>query len=269
MADLEPTTRNEEAPWSAFDPYGYWKSNYEDIFPEDEQIIRYASHFLIEACDGRAPIKAAVDVGAGTNLYPALLMLPWTKRIVFTDYAASNIDWLSENLADAPDEWAWQPFWNLMAGMPGYRNIEQPRRRLATGHDICHLSVFDLPARTWDLGSMFFVADGITSDRVEFESAVRTFLAALVPGAPFMMAFMEHSAGYEVSGVRFPAIEVTPESLNTLLDGLPVTGTKILRTDSSVRRLRTGYDAMLLTTGYVAHDGSGDAQGPRACADPL
>src|SRR5580658_6005193 len=258
MVDCERTTQNDAAPWSDFDSDGYWKDNYATVFPEDAQIIRCASNFLIEACKGRTPIKAAVDVGAGSNLYPALLMLPWARRIVFTDYAKANIDWLSAYLADAPGDWAWQPFWDMVTDLPGYRDVEQPRRRLATNHEIRRLSVFDLPARTWDLGSMFFVADGITSDRVEFESAVRTFLAALVPGAPFMMAFMEHSAGYEVSGVRFPAIEVTPESLNTLLDGLPVTGTKILRTDSSVRRLRTGYDAMLLTTGYVAHDGSGD-----------
>jgi hypothetical protein len=255
MADREPSTRNDAASWSDFDADGYWKNNYASVFPEDAQIIRRASNFLIEACGGRPPIRSAVDVGAGTNLYPALLMLPWTERIVFTEYAPANISWLSEKLGDAPGEWAWQPFWDLMAGLPGYGNVEQPRRRLAAGHDICRLSIFDLPRRTWGLGSMFFVADGMTSDKAEFESAVRSFLSALTPGAPFMMAFMEGSAGYDVSGVRFPAVGVTPGSLDTLLAGLPVVGTDVLRTDNSVRRLRPGYDAMLLVTGYVADDG--------------
>ncbi len=78
-----------------------------------------------------------MDVGAGANLYPALLMLPWAEHIVFTEYAASsNFHWLSENLADAPGEWHWQPFWDLVAGLPGYRAVEQPRRRLAAVHEI-------------------------------------------------------------------------------------------------------------------------------------
>jgi len=56
-----------------------------------------------------------------------------------------------------------------------------------------------------DLGSMFFVADGISSAEAEFEAAVRSFLGALTPGSPFMTAFMEGSGGYDVSGVQFPA----------------------------------------------------------------
>jgi hypothetical protein len=181
--------------------------------------------------------------------------LPWTEHIVLTEYSPANIDWLSDNLADALGEWAWQPFWDLVAGLPGYGSVEQPRRRLATCHGIHRLSIFDLPRHTWDLGSMFFVADGITSDKAEFESAVRSFVNALTPRAPFMMAFMEGSSGYNVSGISFPAVEVTLKSLSALLAGLPVTGTKILRTDNSARRVRPGYDAMLLATGYVVDDG--------------
>lgn len=257
MADDEAGTRNDAAPWSHFDANGYWKNNYSFIFPEDAQIIRRASNFLIESCGGRPPIRTAVDVGAGANLYPALLMLPWAEHIIFTEYAPTNISWLSENLADGPGEWAWQPFWDLLAGLPGYGNVENPRRRLANGHDIRRLSIFDLPRYAWGLGSMFFVADGITSDEGEFESAVRSFLRALTPGSPFMMAFMEGSGGYDVSGVSFPAIRITLRSLNALLARLPVTGIDILRTDNSIRRLRPGYDAMLLVTGYVVGDRPG------------
>jgi hypothetical protein len=66
------------------------------------------------------------------------------------------------------------------------------------------------------------------------------------------MAFMEGSDGYDVRGRRFPSVSVTPRSLDALLAELPVTGTSVLRTDNSVRRLGPGYDAMLLVTGLVA-----------------
>jgi hypothetical protein len=99
---------------------------------------------------------------------------------------------------------------------------------------------------------MFFVADGMTEDEEEFEAAIRSFLNALMPGSPFIMAFMEGSTGYDVDYASYPAIKVTLTSLNALLADLPVTRTSVLRTDNTVRRLRDGYDAMLLVTGFVA-----------------
>jgi len=254
MVGREHGTPEDEALWSRFDAEGYWKANFSSLFPEDEEIIRFASAFLNRACAARTPVAEAIDVGSGTNLYPALLMLPWAERIVLTEYATANIDWLAENLADEDGEWSWQPFWDLMADLPAYRAVGQPRHRLAACHEIRQLSVFELPARSWSLGSMFFVADGMTDDDAEFEAAVRSFLRALTAGAPFLMAFMAGSDGYEVSGVPFPAVRVSLESVRELLGRLPVTGTDLLRTDRTVRPLRHGYDAMVLVTGYVAAD---------------
>jgi hypothetical protein len=252
MAEREPSLRNDTVDWSDFDADEYWKFNFATVLPEDAEIIEYASKFLIAACETPGRFKAAVDVGAGTNLYPGLLMLPWAERIVFTEYAEPNIDWLRKHLAEESGEWQWQRFWDLVAREPCYQDIGQPRRSLAAAHEVRTLSIFDLPPLTWDLGSMFFVADGITEAPEEFEAAVRAFLGALVPGSPFLMAFMEGSTGYDVHGVRFPSVRVTPESLDALLTHLPVTGASMLRTDNSIRRLRPGYDAMLLVTGWVA-----------------
>jgi hypothetical protein len=144
------------------------------------------------------------------------------------------------------------PYWELVADLPGYRTVGDPRRELADAYEIRRQSIFDLPERTWDLGTMFFVADGMTTVQAEFEAGVRTFLAALLPGSPFLMAFMEGSRGYEVDGKPFPSVEITPRSLAALLADLPVTGASVLRTDNSVRPLRPGYDAMLLVTGFTA-----------------
>jgi len=252
MADSDPTVRNGAVRWSDFDAGAYYMINYVSVLPEDAEIIQCASKFLIEACGPPSSLRRAVDVGAGTNLYPSLLMIPWAEHIVFTEYASGNIDWLRENLAGTSGEWPWQPFWDLVARLPCYEAVDDPRRRLAAVHEIRTLSIFDLPPRTWDLGSMFFVADGMTTDEAEFEAAVRAFLDALLPGSPFLMAFMEGSTGYDVHGQRFPSVEVTPRSLDALLAELPVTGTSVLRTDNSVRRLRPGYDAMLLVTGLIA-----------------
>jgi len=252
MAQHEPSLRNDAVAWSNFDADEYWKFNFASVLPEDKEIIEFASKFLITACVPPGRPKKAVDVGAGTNLYPGLLMLPWAESIDFTEYASDNIRWLNENLADTSGEWRWQPFWDLVARQPSYRDVKEPRRQLAAAHKVHSLSIFDLPPHTWDLGSMFFVADGMTDDPAEFEAGVRAFLGALKPRALFLMAFMEGSDGYDVHGVQFPSVRLTHQSLKELLARLPVVEHAVLRTDNTIRRLRPGYDAMLLATGWVA-----------------
>jgi TIR domain-containing protein/NNMT/PNMT/TEMT family protein len=251
MVELGRSSRNDAVAWSDFDADEYWKFNFAAVLPEDAQIIQYASRFLIEACKAPKRFETAVDVGAGTNLYPGLLMLPWAKHITFTEYAESNVDWLKKHLVKTPEAWRWQPFWDLVTGQQYYRDVADPRRELAEAHEVLRGSIFDLPRRTWDLGSMFFVADGITDDEAEFEAAVRAFLGSLKPDSPFLMAFIEGSSGYEVNGVRFPSVRVTMGSLEALLAGLPVKVDGLLRTDNRFPALRPGYDAMLLVTGWV------------------
>jgi NNMT/PNMT/TEMT family len=253
MEDRDPETSNDSAAWSDFDADEYWKFNYASVLPEDAEIIRFASNFLINACQSSTQLKRAVDVGAGTNLYPSLLMLPWAEHIVLTEHpqAKSNIQWLNENLAAPTDEWPWQHFWDLVAERPGYRDVTDPRSRLAASHEVLRTSVFDLPERRWDLGSMFFVADGMSTKMEEFEDGVRKFLGSLIPGSPFVMAFMEGSDGYDVSDVRFPAVNIKKKQLEKLITSLPVSGTDILRTDKSRRPLRPNYEAMLVVTGFV------------------
>jgi hypothetical protein len=125
MADRRSGGPNNAAPWSEFDAEGYWRFNYDSLLPEDAQIIRHASDFLINACEGRV-VRCAVDVGAGTNLYPALLMLPWTQRIVFTEFAPANIDWLNQNLPTLPANGLGSPSGTSWRGCPGTGTSSNP-----------------------------------------------------------------------------------------------------------------------------------------------
>lgn len=260
MADVDANVlRNADAPWNIFSPHDYWRRNYSKLQPEDREIIRRVSHFLVSAFAARPPVQRAIDVGAGTNLYPALLMLPWTEQILLTDFSKSNVDWLHDQLTDNVSPWPWRRFWREMRKAKEYSDVSKPHKRLREacvsepGHaGIEQLSVFDLPKAQWNLGTMFFVAESITQDPVEFRAAVAAFIGALTPGAPFAAAFMAGSDGYPVEGTHFPALPIKPDDVRQHLTELGVREPSVDLLDTK-HRVRDGYAGMIVATGFVSN----------------
>ena len=253
---------NTEAPWNSFSPQDYWRHNYQDLHAEDREIISRVSHFLISAFADRAPARRAIDVGSGTNLYPALLMLPWAERILLADYVESNVDWLRAEIANDGGPWAWHPFWLELRAEKGYCEVARPRERLREAcasepeyAGIERWSIFDLPEGRWDLGTMFFVAESITQKPKEFLAALEHFVGALQPDAPFAAAFMAGSAGYEVAGTAFPAVPITRDDVERHLTELGVREptVELLETKPGVR---DGYTGMIVATGFASNRGS-------------
>ncbi|HSV67126.1 MAG TPA: SCO2525 family SAM-dependent methyltransferase [Mycobacteriales bacterium] len=243
--------RNSDVSWSEFDSIAYWKHNYRTLHENDGQIIRAVGKFFVECFDGSAApaVAHSVDVGSGANLYPALTALPWSRHITLTDYAEPNIAWLRHNVSDQNGPWAWQPFWDELGDLPAYASVASPRKALAERHKVEQTSVFDLPQRRWGLGTMFFVAESITSDYAEFELAMLRFLEALTPRAPFACAFMSGSEGYDVGPSWFPAVDITDQDVRDLLS------TKAVNLDvqqfKTEKPLREGYESMILALGRV------------------
>jgi hypothetical protein len=254
MADDDAKVRrNADALWNMFSPDDYWRQNYSELQPEDQEIIHRVSEFFSAALEGQPPVRRAIDVGAGTNFYPALLMLPWAEQILLADFSKSNVQWLHEQLtADDTSEWQWDCFWREMQKLKKYRDLDQPRERLREACVSEERSVFDLPRAQWDLGTMFFVAESITEDPEEFRAAVNDFVAALTPGAPFAAAFMEGSAGYAVDGTDFPALPIKPEDVKLHLSELGVHEPNVIRLETS-HRVRDGYEGMIVATGFAGN----------------
>jgi hypothetical protein len=259
MTDVDTNVlRNADASWNMFSSHDYWLRNYSKLQAEDQEIIRRASHFLVSAMAGCPRAQRAIDVGAGANLYPALLMLPWTEQILLADFSKSNVNWLHDQLASRIPPWPWRRFWREMRKAKGYSEVSRPRERLREacvsepGHaGIEQLSVFDLPKARWNLGTMFFVAESITGDPVEFRAAVAAFVGALTPGAPFAAAFMAGSDGYAVNGTRFPALPIKPDDVRRHLIELGVREPSVDLLDTKPG-VRDGYAGMIVATGFAS-----------------
>lgn len=252
---LTTPRRNDAFPWDRFDVWSYFKHNYMRLRDDDQQILRLVGrHFARTAGRSGWPAQArGLDVGTGPNLYPALAMLPFCSTITLCERAQTNVDWLRTEVAHFGD--TWDPFWNTLRGYAAYRDVHDPRAALAVKADVRKGNIFDLRGEPFDIGTMFFVAESCTADPTEFTQAVRSFIGALRPGAPFAAAFMLGSRGYDVGDFHFPAVHLTRHDIQQSLSGLVHRGSLRrtsslkVRTITTAEPLREGYDGMVLALG--------------------
>jgi hypothetical protein len=253
---------NADFPWDDFDSANYFDHNYSVLRHDDQQILEAIRDFFV-AADlplARDPLTRdpltrdlaagqplrGLDLGAGTNLYPTLAMLPFCADVTLWEFSARNCEWLRNEIRGYSS--SWDKFWEQLTVARPYQSVSDPRRTLADRTEVRQGSVFDLPAAQWDIGTMFFVAESLTSSMDEFAAATHRFIAALRPGAPFAAAFMENSAGYDVGDTRFPAVAVTQESVRACLE--QVGGQlEMQHIDAGINPLRDGYSGMILVTG--------------------
>jgi hypothetical protein len=249
---MMPRGQNVDFDWNGFDTAVYYAHNYLSLRDDDRQIIEHVGdHFA--ATLGNDQGLRGIDVGTGPNLYPALTMLPFCAKVTLFEHARTNLDWLHEQNKNKWPSWddAWGQCWKVLSDRPVYQQFDDPRNKLAERVDIKSGNVYKLsPAKPYDIGTMFFVAESITERESEFRSAVDHFLDALVPGAPFAIAFMEHSAGYHVADHQFPATDIDGGTVDGCLKRR-VTDVDIRRIETGDKPLRDGYTGMLLALGRV------------------
>ena len=237
---------NDQFDWDLFDSDAYCAHNYRAVRDDDRQILATVRDFFAAA--DIAPTARGVDVGSGANLYPALGMLPFCAHLDLWEYSASNVAWLRRQVAGFDDNWL--DFWQLYQENPVYRGLTDPRGALTERTEVHQASVFDLPARAWDVGTMFFVACSLSTDLAEFRRAVQTFVRALRPGAPFATAFMVKSQGYHVGERWFPAVAIDADEVRQCLASV-ATGSVVTQVDVG-DPLRDGYGGMIVAIGRAA-----------------
>jgi hypothetical protein len=234
--------RNSEAAWDQFDPEIYYDDNYRTLLRVDRDILELLGGFFAGSglVDGRG-----IDVGAGANLYPSLAMLPFCRHIELRDFAEPNVAWLRKQAPHYGE--AWNGFWDVLAGHAAYRQIASPRSVYAERVAVEHGDVFALEPRSWDIGTMFFVACSLSTTMDEFRAAVERFVGALRPGAPFAAAFMLRHTSYEIGGLDFPGVWLTASDLDAVFRAL---GASFTVTEIDTRQTR--FAGMALVLGRTA-----------------
>jgi hypothetical protein len=256
-APVDAPTSNSDFPWDNFDTDKYLDHNYHQLRDDDAQIVEIVGAYFAEKCadwTARSGLRG-IDVGTGANLYPTLAMLPFCDQIRLLEFSASNCAWLKQQHTDDWPSWpdTWKNFWDVLCRRPEYGQFTgvDMGRELSRRTEVVQGSVLELEVRreeAFDIGTMFFVAESISPQHGEFSTAMRLFLDALREGAPFAIALMEHSKGYQVGDNHFPATDIDTEDVREFLGG-SADDVVVERVGPGDNPLRDGYTAMIIACG--------------------
>jgi hypothetical protein len=236
---------NSDALWDDFDAGDYLAHNFLSLRADDREIVLGLKSFM-EGQDLPLRSLKVLDIGPGTNLYPALVMAPWLQSIDFIEVAPRNRAYLENQTQQLDDNW--QLFWDLLATDEPWASTD-PQNVLSNHSTVVDGDIFLLPQSHWDVGLMFFVAESLSDLEEEFVSAFERFLQAVRPGGLVLAAFMEGSEGYEVGGIRYPAFGIRSEHVDRVVSG-HLDSYEISRIGAEDDPLRDGYTGMLWLTGH-------------------
>jgi hypothetical protein len=250
---------NAEASWDLFDSHAYVDHNYRFLRSDDAQILHivrdhFSDYFRQKPGDPGSPGSPVlgIDVGAGANLYPALSMLPWCDTITLFERSATNVKYLEGQRPHYDAHW--NEFWDVLREKDAYRDLphdEDPRARFRRTVEVEQGDLFSLDRfrGRWSMGTMFFVAESMSTSYQEFATGVERFMRALAPGAPFAAAFMEGSQGYKVGDRFFPACSVTETEVLAALAPYAEKDVRITPIGMPGGALRPGYEGMIVACG--------------------
>jgi len=246
--------------WDKFDPLEYAKRNYENMLPEDKIIIESVSKAIKEYGIKKNQFENAADVGAGPNLYPAMLLSPYVKgKIDLIEYSSSNRQYLEKVLGNNPQgeylehKENWIKYSKIIESMSEEDNkdsFDKTKDKIA----IKAGSIYDLPQKQYSAVSSFFCTESITDKPKEFQKALESLMSSLRPGGLFVVTHMVGSEGYYAGeGTKFPAVNFSEDDLKRAYQSIDVISDFHLeRAEASAgeKKAREGYHGMAVVIGH-------------------
>jgi hypothetical protein len=182
---------------------------------EDTRIIDLVAEFFHQG----GPMRwypRAVELSAGANLYPALLMLPFTGELTLCRRSMADRQALVSEVRSPRG--GWLDFWETIRNdRPLYGRISKPLDGLSLRARVTKGNTHSLGNDRYDLGTMFFVAEVETTRLDEFDRAVQMFVRSLWPGAPFAAAFLRAEPGPAELGGLVPGCLVDVDDVERAL----------------------------------------------------
>jgi SAM-dependent methyltransferase len=265
QAELLLSSGESYSEWQEFDDQEYFERWYHyngAIMHEDKETIKGAIHALKQLGIQPQSLQRVADIGAGPNLYPAMIVSPYVapdSTIELLEFSP-NRRYLEEVIQGDDNSTSadvWRKFEKFMVEVGGdlYKDCRTLAKKLTK---IQFGDIFQLPGGVYDFISSFYVSESIVDSPMPFNESIRSLARALKPEGILMAAHMVGSEGYHAGkNTSFPAINLTAEEIKRAYHNA---GLEIIMTVVAGRKpddkAREGYHGMMLV---VAHPRSGSA----------
>ena len=232
------TQRKEVLPdtfiqWNDFCSEAYFEDNYKKASTIDRKLADMLRAFCIKY----GPFKNSIDVGTGTNLIPYIVRENFVQTSILFEYSDNNIKWLKNVFENQSLLKHWSNY------LPTDVEISPFNAPI-----IEKGSIFEPINRKFDLATMFFCAESITSEINEFISAINNFVNCLNPDGYYFIALMRNSLGYSVNGIHYPAVSIDEHIVQHTFSKISkVIYTKVIESDGSLDRDQ--FDGFVVVAG--------------------
>lgn len=190
IVDLVPS---EGDVWDRIDVDVYTDANYAEVLGLDRLLATELASFM------RGVTGDVVDIGAGSNLYPAMAASR-AQSIVAWEYAPVFCAYLEAQAVNASPRW--DQFAALVDAPPDWRRALAAKLRVVRG------GVLDLPEVSFDAATMLFVAECADGTWSGFAAAMASAMRCLRPGGKLFAAVMAMSDPATYGDVTIPLVRV-------------------------------------------------------------
>ena len=210
-----------------FEPQAYLNEYYSRLGEENRELL----HFLDEAYAqmfAELDMARILEFGGGPTIYQLISAAKYPVSVDFSDYLDANLDEVRTWLQDRPEQFRWDDFIQYVLCHEGecadLRAIEE-RSQLIRNSVIrvirCDATQSD-PLRPiywapYDIVSINFVLESITTEMEQWNRLLDNVEPLVKPQGYLLMSAIIGATYYRVGELFFPAVPVSPETIETKL----------------------------------------------------
>ncbi len=244
-----------DSEFESFDSFGslaYLREYYSVIDQENDALLA----FFAKNYKHLRNVKTVLEFGGGPTLYSLISAASKVTEIHFSEYLKHNRHEIRKWIRAHKRAFNWNHFIRRALELEGqkkvtpgqvYRRAELLKSKLKKVVKCNAFRKFSLKHnkfKRYDVVSVNFVPESITSKRDEWEQAIRNISALVKPKGYLFITSLKNSKYYMLDGKKFPAIKIDESDMITILGENGFDISKIVIRSITAHPFR-GYEGMM------------------------